>query len=256
MERGKVDDDRLLLVKLMVNSRFEYVKQFEAEEKLLRDTFICVDVHATDFDQFCIDHNFLAPYDDRIIRLNAACARNVMNDFGDIDVCFGCDGEFSFIFRRSSTVFNRRRDKLLTNLVSLFVSTFAYQWKQFFNDSEMKYPPNFVSTIKLFPRLRIVKDYLLFLQLKATKNCQDKYSIHILERSGMTKESALEWLKDASLMDINEMMFKNGINFNFLPDWHKRGKILFREKKIIEISDDLSSQKPDFWKKHKKLLKE
>ena len=256
----------------MVNSRFEYVKQFEAEEKLLRDTFICVDINATDFDKFCIDHNFLSPFDDRIIKLNAMCARHVMEDFSDIDICFGFECEFSFIFKRTTEIFNRRRDKILTNLVSLFASTFTYKWGDFFKEEKLKYPPTFFASITLFPRLRTVKDYLLFQQLKATQKCANKYATNVLERMLKyhckielpskidivlnTEEDIQKLLDTLCFSDINEIFFHHGINFNSLPDWHKRGKLLFRNKKIIETSDDLSSKKKDFWKKNKKLLKD
>lgn len=238
----------------MVNSRFEYVKQFEAEEKLLNDTFICVTINMLDFDQFCIDHNLFLPYDNRIIRLNTESARHVLQDFAEIDICHGFRNEFSFIFKRTAVVFSRRRDKILTNVTSLYTSTFTYHWSKYF-DFRMKYPPNFVSKITLFPRLRLVKDYLLWKQELAASQCLSLYSMNVLERSGLSKENAQAQILSADIVGMNEILFKNGINFNSLPDWHKRGKTLFKEKKIIETSDDFASQKSDFWKKHKKLLK-
>ena len=238
----------------MVNSRYEYVKKFEEEEKLLKDTFICVNVKTLDFDQFCIDHKFLNPFDDRIIRLNAECARHVMEDFTDIDISYGFMGEFSFIFKRTTATFNRRRDKILTNLTSLFASTFAYRWSKYFS-FPIQYPPSFISTITLFPRLRIVKDYLLWRQELSAVECLNLYTINVLERSGKSHEESLEIVKNTNESEKNEILFKNGINFNSLPDWHKRGKILFREKKIYESSDNFATKKANFWEKHKKLLR-
>ena len=238
----------------MVNSRYEYVKKFEEEEKLLKDTFICVNVNTADFDQFCIDHKLSQPYDDRIIRLYAECARHVMEDFADIDVSYGFKGEFSFIFKRTTSTFNRRRDKIITNLTSLFASTFAYRWSKYFSD-QFKYPPSFVATVTLFPRLRIVKDFLLWRQELSAVECLNSYTTTVLERSGKIHQESIDIVNSSNESEKNEILFMNGINFMSLPDCHKRGKILFREKKIYESSDNFAVKKANFWDKHKKLLR-
>lgn len=231
----------------MVNSRFEYVKEFEREEKLLYDTYIVVEIHGTGFKSFCVKQSLIEP-DDRITRLMAAAARHTMETFADIEVAFGYRDNFYLVFNRSTKEFNRRRDKILSDVVSLFVSSFVYKWSDFF-DSDLTDPPDFRGKITLFPRAETVKQFLITQQLKAASCCISLYVNIVASRAN-------EKIPDnMSFTDQNEYLFKHGINYNSLPAWHKRGKILFREKKIYESSDDLSSVKPDFWKKHK-LLKD
>lgn len=231
----------------MVNSRFEYVKEFEREEKLLYDTYIMVEIHGTGFKSFCVKQSLIEP-DDRITRLMAAAARHTMEVFADIDISFGYSDNFYLIFNRSSKIFNRRRDKILSDVVSLFVSSFVYKWNDFF-DTDLSDPPDFRGKITLFPRAEAVKDFLISEQLRAASGCISMYVRIVAQRAGEVVPEKM------SFVDQNEFLFKHGLNYNSLPAWHKRGKILFREKKIYESSDDLSSTKPDFWKKHK-LLKE
>jgi tRNA(His) guanylyltransferase len=233
----------------MVNSRFEYVREFEREERLLPDTFIIAEVQGSGFKPFCSRLPIARPYDDRLIRLFAAAARETMDNFADIELAYGFSDSHYFIFKRSSTVFNRRRDKILSNVISLFVAAFVFQWPRFF-EFPLSEPPDFVGRIIVIPRRRILKDFLIAKQRDSAMDCIREYTAHVLLRAGRSPAEA----GDLSFNDQNELLFTHGINFNSLPAWHKRGKILIREKRIIETSDDVSSVKPDFWKKHPKLF--
>ena len=235
----------------MVNSRFEYVKQFESEDFLLPETYIVVNVNSKNIEQFNQDHPISQPFDNRLIRLFSRSARHVMEDFTDIDISFIFQDSFTFIFNRTSTTFNRRRDKILTNLISLLSSTIVYNWKEYFDDEiKMKYPILFVGSIELVSRKRNIIKYLKDKQMLAVECCIDLYTNEVMKRNGKISDEKL------SFSDKNEYLFKNGINFNFFPPWHRRGKVLVRDKKIIECSDDLTvNVKNNFWKKHKNILK-
>jgi tRNA(His) guanylyltransferase len=239
----------------MVNSRFEYVKDFEREERLLPDTFIVAEVLATQFDVFCSNLPLSIPFDDRLIRLFAAAARETMESFTDIELSFGFGASVSFVFRRSSAVFNRRRDKILSNVASLFAAAFVFRWSEFL-EFAIPEAPEFVARLALFPRRRLVKEFLIERQLEAAAECIRVYVAHVLVRAGRASGEADRVARELSFTEKNEMLFRHGINFNSLPAWHKRGKLLFREKRIIESSDDISAVHPDFWKKHPKLLKQ
>lgn len=226
----------------MVNSKFEYVKAFESEEKLLHDTFIAVSIHGSNFLQFKKDHGMLFPYSDDLIRLMAASARHVMEDFSEISIGLGQDESFVFIFKRTASLYQRRRDKVLTNVISLFGSTFVYKWKLFFPNTTLKYLPIFTGNIILLPRSKIVKEFLYFEQIKMVNKSIDQYTENIMERSGSSQVEIKDFIDNSSFGDKNELMFRHGINFNNIPPWHKRGKIIFRIKSISENSDDLNPE--------------
>ena len=63
--------------------------------------------------------------------MNAA-AREVMGSFTDIVLAFGQSDEYSFVFKKSTKVFNRREDKILSCVLSLFSSAYTYKFGDFF----------------------------------------------------------------------------------------------------------------------------
>ena len=59
---------------------------------------------------------------------------------------YGQSAEFNFAFKKNALLYNRRHGKILTNVVSQFISAFVYYWpKIFMNGPELKYPPCFDS---------------------------------------------------------------------------------------------------------------
>jgi tRNA(His) guanylyltransferase len=230
----------------MVNSRFEYVKEFEREERLLPETYIVTAIHGTSLKRFCA--SLLHPFDDRLLRLFSCVARHTMENFSDIGLAYGYSDHFYFVFRRSSNVFNRRRDKILSNVVSLFVSSFTFHWDHFF-EAGPPGPPEFRATLVLIPRFQFVREFLLATQKDAAATCAGEYAREVMRRAGVVGPET------ATFAEQNELLFTHGINYNCLPAWHKRGRLLLRKKRIVETSDDLAAKKPDFWKKVARLLK-
>jgi len=53
-------------------------------------------------------HNFVKPNDDRSLSLMNVSAEKVMTDFRDIVLAYGQSDEYSFVFRKSTTTYNRR----------------------------------------------------------------------------------------------------------------------------------------------------
>jgi tRNA(His) guanylyltransferase len=198
--------------------------------------------------------NLVNPYDDRLIALCSVAGRHVMESFGDVDICYGYLDLFCFVFKRSSVVFNRRRDKLVSNIVSLFVSAFVYNWGSSF-DLPLLNPPGFMGKIVLFPRLRIVKEYLLSHQEQSAMVCIQNYVFHVLVRDGTDESEAERLSQQSSFAEMNELLFTHGLNYNNVAVRHRRGTLLFRDKKIYETSVELSAKNGEFWKKHPKLLR-
>lgn len=91
-------------------------------------------------------------------------ARDVMDEFKDIVLAFGESDEFSFLFRKSANVYNRRHAKILTNVVSFFTSSFVFNWSRYLTDTPLKYPPTFDGRIVLYPSQKEVKDYFAWRQ--------------------------------------------------------------------------------------------
>lgn len=141
----------------------------------------------------------MKPNDNRALGLMTHSARSVMTELEDIVIAYGQSDEFSFVFKRTSTLFKRRArysfyellqtlsilhmllpcfsvfthyissslvfdSKLMTHVVSQFSSSYVYYWKDFFGDQPLLYPPGFDGRVVLYPSNRNLRDYLSWRQ--------------------------------------------------------------------------------------------
>ena len=80
----------------------------------------------------------------------------------------------SFLFRRSTTLYNRRQSKILTLLASLFTSCYIFNWQQYFPDTPLLYPPSFDGRIILYPGAQEVRDYFSWRQVDSKHDVNSK----------------------------------------------------------------------------------
>ena len=122
----------------MAKSRYEYVKTFETDDRLLPGCWIVVRIDGRQFRpyvysvsppwtrsdplaqtdpsspsslppaRFTDAHAFHKPQDDRGIDLMNRCAAEVMRRCPDIVLAIGASDEFSFVIRKESNLFTRR----------------------------------------------------------------------------------------------------------------------------------------------------
>lgn len=147
----------------MANSKFEYVRAFETDDKCLPNTWIVVRIDGKGFHKFSEKHEFAKPNDKRALDLMVKAAGRVMFEFKEICIAYGQSDEFSFVFRRDSEVYKRRASKLMTYVSSLFTSSYVFLWPQFF-DVPLKYPPSFDGRVVLYPTSQNLRDYLSWRQ--------------------------------------------------------------------------------------------
>ena len=125
------------------------------------------------------DHNFVKPNDERALQLMDHAARDVMNEFKDIILAFGESDEYrcvcvlikrkrthhlSFLFRKSTQVYNRRQAKIMTTVTSLFTASYVHNWSKYITDTSLQYLPSFDGRIVLYPSCREVRDYFSWRQ--------------------------------------------------------------------------------------------
>jgi tRNA(His) guanylyltransferase len=112
-----------------------------------------VRVDGRGFTQFCDVHGFEKPNDMRGIKLMTKCAKEVMKNFTEIVITYGDSDEFSFVFKKSAKIFNRREDKILSCVLSLFSTSYVFHWSKYFPDIPLKRIPSFDARIVLYPSL-------------------------------------------------------------------------------------------------------
>lgn len=149
----------------MANSKFEYVRNFESEDKCLPNTWIVVRIDGKGFHRFSDKHKFVKPNDVRALNLMVKAAAKVMDEFKEICVAYGQSDEFSFVFKRDTDLYKRRASKLMTYVCSLFASSYVFLWPTCFGpESPLKYPPAFDARVVLYPATENLRDYLSWRQ--------------------------------------------------------------------------------------------
>ena len=116
----------------MAKSKFEYVRQFESEEYLLPNCWIVVRIDGKSFHKFSKKHDFRKPNDSRALGLMNKAASVVMEEYKDILIAYGQSDEYSFVFRKDSMLYNRRKTKIMTYINSLFSSSYVYILREYF----------------------------------------------------------------------------------------------------------------------------
>ena len=145
----------------MSNSRFEYVKQYEIDDRILPNVYIVIRIDGRSFHSFSTLHNYNKPNDLNGLQLMNTSALHVMKEhINDIICCYGHSDEYSFVFRKDIHLFNRRREKLVSTIVSTFTSAFIFAWNKYFPNTALRYPPTFDGRAILYATDQEVKDYL------------------------------------------------------------------------------------------------
>ncbi|KAL0227586.1 hypothetical protein RCL1_003730 [Eukaryota sp. TZLM3-RCL] len=231
----------------MAQSKYEYVKSFEEVSVALPNCWIVVRIDGRGFHEFTSKHDFLKPVDDRGIGLMNAAASHVMSTYQDIIVAYGQSDEYSFIIHKTSTLFKRRKDKIATTLVSLFTSFYVANWKEFFPFSMTSFP-SFDARIICYPSVKNIRDYISWRQVDCHINNLYNYCYWNLvsgnEKSNtlaMTPTAAEKFLSQTVSADKNELLFsKFNINYNSLPELHKKGSVLYWKKERLLVDGKLT----------------
>lgn len=222
---------------IMAKSRFEYVRKFEQEDRCLLGCWIVVRVDGRSFHKFSSEHEFDKPNDLRALKLMDVSARAVMEEFRDIVFSYGQSDEYSFIFDRKMSLFNRRSSKILTNLVSLFTSSYTFNWQTIFPTTKLKYPPSFDGRVVLYPNSVILKDYLSWRQADCHINNLYNTVFWEIVKSGKTTTEAAVRLKDTYSGDKNEILFSEfGLNYNKLEPRYRKGCCLYWVEKPLQTT--------------------
>lgn len=223
----------------MAKSKFEYVRKFETEDKLLPNCWIVVRIDGKGFHKFSDEHDFAKPNDLSALNLMNKCARAVMEDFNEIILAYGQSDEYSFVFRKDSQIYSRRGSKLITNIASLFASAYVFHWPEFFTTTKLKYPPCFDGRAVLYPSEKNIRDYVSWRQADChINNLYNTVFWTLIQKGDLTPQAAQERLKGTLSGDKNEILFSQfGINYNNEPDQLKKGTTIIKRKEEITLPD-------------------
>ncbi|XP_006458971.1 hypothetical protein AGABI2DRAFT_200849 [Agaricus bisporus var. bisporus H97] len=228
----------------MANSKYAYVRNFELPDPLLPNTFLVFRLDGHSFHRFSDTHNFTKPNDVRALQLMDHAARDTMQVHPDIVLGFGESDEYSFLLKKSTTIYNRRQSKILSTLTSQFTSSYVFHWTTYFPETPLQYPPSFDGRIVLYPTSKEVKDYFAWRQADThINNLYNTTFWALVQQGGQSTTEAHATLRGTFSKDKHEILFSRfNINYNMLDPRFRKGSVLVREEVDNEEETKKSKQ--------------
>jgi tRNA(His) 5'-end guanylyltransferase len=167
-------------------------------------------------------HPFEAPFDARFRDLMLATAEHLMTGCG-FDVVYGYtqSDEISLLFAAGENGFGRKLRKLHSVLsgeasakFSLLLGAMAV----------------FDCRVSQLPSPGHVVDYYRWRNEDAHRNALNAHGYWLLRKQGKSVGEATAAMSGLTVAEKNELLFQNGVNFNDLPLWQKRGVGLYWEE--------------------------
>ena len=229
----------------MACSKFEYVKQYESQERLLPSTYIVIRIDGKGFTKFTTLHGFEKPNDIRGIDLMNKAAQIVVQTFPEIWLAYGESDEYSFVLRKNSTLYNRRPEKISTTIVSCFSSSYALSFKEFFPDHELKEIPMFDGRCVCYPNDQTIRDYFSWRQADChINNMYNTCFWSLVQQGGYSVDDAHKFLKGTDSATKNEMLFsKYGINYAKIDAIWRKGTIFLRVPEEKKEESNIAGKK-------------
>ncbi|KAH9893033.1 tRNAHis guanylyltransferase [Xylariomycetidae sp. FL2044] len=232
----------------MANSKFEYVKQFEQSDYLLPNTWVVVRIDGRGFTKFCAKYGFEKPNDRRAIDLMNAAAKIVVTELPDITIAYGVSDEYSFVFHKNCSLFDRRSSKIVSTVVSIFTAYYIYLWPSHFPETPLSPPlPSFDGRAVCYPSVQNLRDYMSWRQADCHINNLYNTTFWSLVKLGdMSGTEAEDLLKGTLAADKNEILFSRfKINYNNEPEVSKKGSVAFRDYELVEAGTQNAARAED-----------
>ncbi|MEL6699255.1 MAG: tRNA(His) guanylyltransferase Thg1 family protein [Bacteroidota bacterium] len=159
-------------------------------------------------------HDFETPFDIKFRDYMVATTQHLMNCGFSVLYGYTESDEISLLFRRSENAFGRK----LRKYHSILAGEASAKFSLLLGDLAA-----FDCRIAQLPRKVDVIDYFRWRNEDAFRNALSAHAYWMLRKQGNTASFATQQLEGMSTADKNELLFAQGINFNDLPNWQKRG---------------------------------
>ena len=158
--------------------------------------------------------HFEAPFDEQFRDMMVETVKALMNYSFRVIYGYTESDEISLLFHPEEDTFGRKVRKYNSLLAGVASAAFSAQLsKQAIFDCRM---------VPL-PSIERVQDYFLWRQEDAHRNSLNSHCYWMLRKQGKSAGEATDMLNGKSVAFKNELLFQNGINYDTLPSWQKRG---------------------------------
>lgn len=155
-----------------------------------------------------------APFDVRFRDAMLATTRHLMDCGFNVTYGYVQSDEISLLLHRDDATFDRKLRKILSVLAGEASACFSLA---------MGRHAGFDARVSQLPSDALVIDYFRWRHEDAHRNALNAHCYWLLRGQGDSANAATSRLSGLSIAEKNELLFQNGINFNDLPSWQKRG---------------------------------
>lgn len=201
----------------------EKMRVFETAHDLcvLPGVYIVARIDGRGFTRLTKDvHRFEAPFDVRMRDMMVATTEHLMNCGFRVVYGYTQSDEISLLFHLEEKSFGRKTRKLN----SILAGEASAKFSVLLGDVAA-----FDCRICELPNLELVRDYFRWRNEDASRNALNAHCYWRLRLQGQTQDAATASLTRLSVAEKNELLFQNGVNFNDVPAWQKRGTGLYWE---------------------------
>lgn len=209
----------------MAKSRYEYTRLIEKDDYCQPNKYIVVRIDGISFHRFTTVHNYNKPNDIYGLQCMNYAALYVSRHVSDIILSYGISDEYSFIIQPYTTYYQRRKNKIISVIVSLFTAQFNLLFTHI-TKRKLQYPATFDGRIVEY-NIDELRDYLSYRQVDLHINQTYNYLYHTLCMNNMTNTEAE---KICSSLDnkgkLDMLKNKYNIDYNNVPLIYRYGSII------------------------------
>ncbi|KAM0075739.1 tRNA-His guanylyltransferase [Fusarium odoratissimum] len=196
----------------------------------------------------CAKYGFEKPNDRRALDLMNTAAKAVVTELPEITIAYGVSDEYSFVFHKACTLFDRRASKLVSTVVSTFTANYVYFWSTHFPDSPLSPPlPSFDGRAVCYPSVQNLRDYMSWRQADChINNLYNTCFWSLIQLGGLDNKEAESTLARTLAADKNEILFSRfSINYNNEPEIYRKGSVIFRDYELVDPNSHNTMQTID-----------
>jgi len=175
---------------------------------------------------------FAKPFDPTFHDLMVGAARTLMEEL-QAPLAYTQSDEISLVLPPSWDLFDRRVEKIVSIGAATATASFSIAHGA---------PVHFDGRLWVGPSLAYVREYFLWREADASRCALSTAVYWTLRNAGHTAREAHRALDGAGVSEKNELLFAQGINFNELPVWQRRGVVLswetYEKKGYNPVTDE------------------
>lgn len=185
--------------------------------------------------------HYARPFDDRFHDSMVRTAKELVRDLGAIFATTHSD-EISLLLPRDWQMFDREVEKTVSVAAGIASAHFS---------AAADHIGGFDGRVWVGATDQQVVDYYRWRQADATRGALNSWAYWTLrDKMGYNARTASAHLEHQGVNFKNDLLFGQGINFNEVPDWQRRGAALFWETYEKEGMNPLTQQAVQVMRRH------